>query len=140
MCIKRTCQIITLFKESHLFISHKITNQYWYHFNSITTSNNAYILTGLRAGRFTRPANKLHGVQIGLANIVVSFASKLEWGRNASIKTFVLASQFACHNCQQIGCYLIYLSTLLADWPISICLPMLLLDQFIQFFWYLNIS
>ncbi len=36
------------------------------------------VLTGLRAGRFTRPASKPAGAQTGLADTVDSLASKSE--------------------------------------------------------------
>ncbi len=37
-----------------------------------------YVLTGLRAGRFTRPTSKPAGAQIGLADTVDFWASKSE--------------------------------------------------------------
>ena len=88
------------------------------------------VLTGLRAGRFTRPASKPAGAQTGLADTVDSWASKSEWCRNASMKTSYSAGRFDRHNCQQIGRFPICSPTLLADRPILISSPTLLLNQF----------
>lgn len=65
------------------------------------TRFDSFVLTGLRASRFTHSASKPSGTYLDLANIVDPLASRSEWGQNASMKTSYLTGQFACYKFMQ---------------------------------------